>query len=71
MSTQPRFIPISKWHAAGHLWPDSEWTWRHLLRSRERNGLNTCTVKVGRHLLIDEQKFLAWVAEHREAQGTP
>lgn len=66
VNTQSRFIPIDKWQEAGHLWPDTEWAWRHLLRSREKNGLNACVVKVGRQILIDEARFLAWLAAHRE-----
>ncbi len=64
---QTRFIPLERWHEAGHFYPGDVREWRHLLRNREYNGLNGAVLKVGRRLLIDEAKFLAWVASHAEA----
>jgi hypothetical protein len=62
-----RLVPIERWHETGNLWPENEYTWRYLLRNREHNGLKAAVVKIGSRILIDEQAFLAWALEHREA----
>lgn len=37
----------------------------HLFR-RAQNGLDSATIRVGRKLLIDEAKFVAWLRDHAE-----
>ena len=71
MQTQvgARIIPVDRWGQSGHLWPADQHELRYLLRKRHENGLDECVFKVGRRLLIDEAKFIAWVASHREAQA--
>ena len=40
---------------------------RWLLFNRDQNGLKSAVIKIGRKLLIDEDKFDEWVRSHREA----
>lgn len=37
------------------------------LFNRAQNGLDAATLRVGRKLLIDEAKFVAWLRGHTEA----
>lgn len=62
-----RFIPVERWVSSGHLFPANEHELRYLLRNREKNGLNSAVLRVGRRLLIDEQAFIKWIESHREA----
>ncbi|UFS71386.1 hypothetical protein LPW11_04125 [Geomonas sp. RF6] len=40
---------------------------RWFLFNRARNGLSCAVIKLGRRLLVDEEKFDEWVNSHREA----
>jgi hypothetical protein len=40
---------------------------RWLLFQRERNGLDSAVVRLGRRVLIDETAFVAWLRSHSEA----
>lgn len=42
---------------------------RWLLFNREHNGFNSCVVRIGRRVLIDEAEFVAWLKSQREARG--
>jgi hypothetical protein len=44
----------------------SEGSLRWAIFNRRLNGFDSCLVRIGRRLLIDEQRFLEWVAQHRE-----
>ena len=58
-----RFIPLSKWPDV-HLWP-SVGGLRYLITHSEKNGLanSRAIVRVGRRVLIDEARFIAWVRQ--------
>ena len=47
----------------------SEASIRWLLFNREHNGFNTCVVRVGRKVLIDEAEFVAWLRAQRERKA--
>jgi hypothetical protein len=42
---------------------------RWLIFNRHENGFDECLIRIGRRVLIDEQKFLDWVAKHREVKS--
>ena len=59
--TVSQFIEKHQWATRGGL--------RQLLFERETNGLNVAVVRIGRKLLLDEDRFFAWVEKNgREAQ---
>lgn len=41
---------------------------RGLCRRHKENGFDVCMMKVGRRLLINEEKFLEWMAQHSVAK---
>lgn len=45
----------------------TESTIRWHLFNRKTNGLSAAVIKLGRKVLIDDEKFSEWVASHREA----
>lgn len=57
----PRLIPAAQWNQF-HVWPKPGGL-RHLLFHRRTNGLERAVRRVGRCLLIDEQKFFDWIEE--------
>jgi hypothetical protein len=44
----------------------SEGSLRWAIFNRRLNGFDSCLIRIGRRLLIDEQRFLEWVEHHRE-----
>lgn len=58
-----KLIPVTKW-ADSHQWPPLGGL-RHLIFNAHENGFDKVIRRVGRRVLIDEQKFFAWV----ESQG--
>ena len=42
---------------------------RWMLFNREANGLAKAIVRVGRRILIDEERFFDWIDEQNEAVG--
>jgi hypothetical protein len=44
----------------------TEGSLRWLIFNRNSNGFDYCLVRIGRRLLIDDQRFIDWVAQHRE-----
>lgn len=43
---------------------------RGLLLKRHENGFNDCVIALSpSRLLIDEERFLAWIDQHREASS--
>jgi hypothetical protein len=61
-----RMIPKANWAASGHMFPRDENQMNWLLRNRHINGFDTCVVKVGRKVLIDESRYLKWLESHIE-----
>lgn len=41
---------------------------RSLCRRHKKNGFGVCMIKVGRRVLINEAKFLDWLAQHLVAK---
>lgn len=61
-----RMIPKANWSESGHLFPRDENQLNWLLRNRHTNGFDSCVVKVGRQVLIDETRYLKWLESHVE-----
>ena len=40
---------------------------RWMLFNRKTNGLSAAVFKLGKKILIDDEKFQEWVSSHREA----
>jgi hypothetical protein len=40
---------------------------RWMLFNRKTNGLSVAVTKLGKKILVDDQKFNEWVESHREA----
>jgi hypothetical protein len=55
---QTRLIPATKWNDF-HTWPPIGGL-RHLIFYEKTNGFSQCVVRVGRRVLIDENKFFSW-----------
>lgn len=53
-----RLIPVKEW-SEFYPWP-SEGGLRHLIFHAQKNGFKECIVRVGRRVLIDEDKFHQW-----------
>ncbi len=53
-----RLIPVPKWNDF-HVWPPIGGL-RHLIFNEGTNGFSGCLVRVGRRVLIDEDKFFQW-----------
>jgi hypothetical protein len=54
-----RLIPVTKWNDY-HIWPPIGGL-RHLIFYEQTNGFHHCVVRLGRRVLIDEEKFFEWV----------
>jgi hypothetical protein len=44
----------------------TEGSLRWAIFNRRLNGFDDCLIRIGRRLLIDEPRFIDWVAQHRE-----
>lgn len=53
-----RLIPVTQW-ADHHPWPPIGGL-RHLVFHADSNGFGYCLVRIGRRVLIDEEKFFTW-----------
>jgi len=62
-----RLIPVTKWNEF-HLWPPIGGL-RHLIFYEHTNGFNHCIVRVGRRVLINEDKFFEWTEKENVAHG--
>ena len=60
---ETRLIPVPRWNDF-HVWPPIGGL-RHLIFHETTNGFSECVVRIGRRVLIDEQKFFAWAAKAR------
>lgn len=59
-----RLIPIPKWNDF-HIWPPIGGL-RHLVFYEKTNGFSDCLVRVGRRVLIDEDKFFEWASKDKK-----
>ena len=57
-SLTSRLIPVTKWNNF-HSWPPIGGL-RHLIFYEKKNGFDSCVVRVGRRVLIDESAFFKW-----------
>ena len=58
-SETSRLIPVTKWNDF-HIWPPIGGL-RHLIFYEKKNGFESCVVRVGSRVLIDESAFFQWV----------
>lgn len=64
MEGSSRFIPVSRWNAF-HLWPPPGGI-RYLIHHSTKNGFDSCIVRVGRRLLVDEEAFFKWLRDKKK-----
>lgn len=64
--TEKRLIPVTKWNEY-HPWPPVGGL-RHLIFFEKTNGFAHCVVRLGRRVLIDEDRFFEW-AEREKLRG--
>jgi hypothetical protein len=53
-----KLIPVTDW-GKYHAWPPLGGL-RHLIFYSKTNGFDVCVKKIGRRVLIDEDKFFEW-----------
>ena len=58
-----RLIPVTKWNEY-HPWPPIGGL-RHLIFYENQNGFAHCVVRLGRRVLIDEERFFEWADRQR------
>lgn len=68
MST-PRFTTPERWVEEKRGYPHTLLQWRHLLRQRDRNGLHVAVRKIGKSVVINEEKLAEWIDQHKEEDG--
>jgi hypothetical protein len=59
-----RLIPVTQWKDY-HPWPPIGGL-RHLIFFEKTNGFAHCIVRVGRRVLIDEEKFFEWAFRRKD-----
>ena len=62
MAAITRIIPVTKWNDY-HPWPSIP-ALRNLIFHGKKNHFDQVIIRVGRRVLIDEDKFFAWVKEN-------
>jgi len=62
---EKRLIPVTKWNEY-HPWPPVGGL-RHLIFFEKTNGFAHCVVRLGRRVLIDEERFFEWAEKQRNA----
>ena len=67
MQTQSRLIPLSQWNEY-HVWPPRGGL-RHMRFHQSAKGFESAFVKVGRRVLVDEQKFFECIEKNQEANS--
>lgn len=55
-----KLIPVTQWNNH-HAWPPIGGL-RHLIFYANKNGFNKVIKRIGRRVLIDEDKFFKWAA---------
>lgn len=63
---EKRLIPVTKWNEY-HPWPPVGGL-RHLIFFEKKNGFAHCVVRLGRRVLIDEERFFEW-ADREKLRG--
>ena len=58
MSNEARLIPVKAWPKF-YPWPSVAGR-RNLIVKADKNGFDTVIIRIGRRVLIDEQRFLDW-----------
>ena len=56
--SRTRLIPVTQWKDY-HPWPPIGGL-RHLIFFEKTNGFHHCVVRLGRRVLIDEERFFEW-----------
>ncbi len=62
---EKRLIPVTKWNDF-HSWPPIGGL-RHLIFYEKTNGFSHCILRIGRRVLIDENKFFEWTENQGNA----
>ena len=68
MSTSPQFLTVKQTAEKYPCFTQAALRWQ--LFNRERTGFNSCVIRTGRRVLIDEAAFVAWLrdqCEHKAA----
>jgi len=60
-----KLIPVTKWNNE-HPWPPIGGL-RHLIFNAEKNGFSKCVMRIGRRVLIDEDRFFEWARDQQKA----
>ena len=63
-SSQTRLIPVTVWPKY-HPWPSVAGL-RYLINHADENGFNAAVIRVGRRVLVDEEKFLEWARSRQQ-----
>lgn len=63
-----KLIPVTQW-PRHHSWPPIGGL-RHLIFYSKQNGFDSCLIRAGRRVLIDEDKFFTWIDSQKEKGGT-
>ena len=59
-----RLIPVGKWPQF-HPWPSVS-SLRFLIFNEHSNGFHRCVLRIGRRVLIDEERFIEWARSHEK-----
>lgn len=62
VTPQTRLIPVTAWPKY-HPWPSVAGL-RYLINRAEENGISNAVIRIGRRVLVDEEKFLEWARSH-------
>lgn len=65
--TKTRLIPVTKWNDY-HIYPPIGGL-RHLIFYEKTNGFDHCIVRIGRRVLIDEDKYFEWATLGRASNS--
>lgn len=65
-SNKKSLIPATKWNEY-HDYP-SIGGLRHLIFHAEKNGFHKCIRRIGRRVLIDEDRYFEWVEDQNVSQ---
>lgn len=65
MST-PRFTTPERWVEEQRGFPHTLHQWKYLLRQRDQNGLSVAVRKIGKSIVINEDRLAEWLDKHQE-----
>ncbi len=63
-SYKTRFIPVTKWNDY-HPWPSVSGL-RFMIFNAHLTGFEKCVLRIGRRVLIDEERFFEWARNQNE-----